>query len=177
MRETNDGRLSPVKLTSDFDGVTKATAVNRMLEAYHAEYYRNLGQTLPRGRWFSQGRRLISPFAEAVRIPYVQRVLEVLIIVVMLMPASAWAQGTIKWSGTPQSPSEAAAILLNAPGKSNFSERMAPLPEGVIGEPLPGSPIIYYWRWYGDVRLHGVGQGFYRAGSRHGRNGRNGRHN
>jgi len=72
----------------------------------------------------------------------------------------------ITMNGPKPTPSEAAAILLNAPGKSNVSEQVAPVLEGTVGA-LPSLGVIYWrgvlWSYRVGYVPSWPGQGRYRS--------------
>lgn len=139
-RETNDRRMSGIKPTGEFDGMTRAKAIGLLLDRHNQEYYLALGQVVPRPR-----RGLGTLFGPLVT-PHVADLpwlFPLLLLQVLL------------WSGTPQKPQESAAILANAHW-SNMSPSVAP--EGVLESKLLGSQNLWYWR--GSYRIGG-----YRVGS------------
>jgi hypothetical protein len=142
VRETNDGRMAPVKLAGDFDGLTRRVALKGLLERHDDEIYQAL-KPKPKRRWLRRP------------LPVTQI-------------AAALALQVLAWTGVPQKPQEAAAILAMGNHWSNVSPVAAPLPEGIVGTPLPSIGYIYWrgvvWTWrVGSYPAWGHGRG-YRGG-------------
>jgi len=123
VRESGIGESSRPKPDGDFDGVTRASAMQLLMEEYNAEYYRGLGQTLPR-RQLHQG-------------------------VKMLAALVGIAVQVIVWSGPRLAPGEAAAILASPGHLANVTPVDFPPIEGTVGVPLKGSPYLF---WYQNAR-------------------------